>query len=65
MTYRQLELFPESIQSRQEREIREMKESMAKMRKSLYARNSELTKAYNEIYHQFETFKSMICKGNL
>ena len=62
MKYLQLDLFPEPAEMRQEREIRELKQSMAKMRKSLYAKNGELTKAYNEIYHQFETFKEILCK---
>lgn len=65
MEHLQLELFPETIEERQTREIKELKESLKKINRSLHAKNGALTKAYNDIYHEFETFKKAICKGTI
>ena len=60
--YVQLSLFPETNEERNAREIKELRETCTKLRKSLHAKNSDLAKKYNQLQHEFEIFKSSICK---
>lgn len=60
--YVQLPLFPETPAEKHEREIAELRRSCDKLRKSLYARNSDLAKGYHELKTELEWLKESICK---
>jgi hypothetical protein len=46
-------------------EIDHLKEEMSRLRKSLYAAQSELRKHYQEIAHEHQIIKLNLCKGKL
>ena len=58
----QLELFPETPEQKNAREIAELKRHCEKLRKSLYARNGDLAKAYGELRLELDQLKQSICK---
>lgn len=60
--YVQLPLFPETSEEKNQREIAELRRSCDKLRKSLYARNSDLAKAYTELKSELDWLKESICK---
>lgn len=53
----QLEFFELTQQEKLEVEIQKLKESQNKLRKSIFARNSELMNMYNELVLEFDEFK--------
>jgi len=59
----QLEFFELSQQEKLEAEIHKLKESQNKLRKSIFARNSELMNMYNDLVVEFDEFKKMVGYG--
>ena len=59
----QLEFFEISQQEKLEAEIQKLKESQNKLRKSIFARNSELMNMYNDLVTEFDEFKKMVGCG--
>lgn len=55
-------LFHETEEEIIRREMLELRESVGKIRRGLFARNSELEKKYQEIYFELELLKSSIAK---
>ena len=64
ITMIQLEFFPLSKEERLENEIQELRLSQEKVRKKLFAQNSELTKMYMQLHHEFEDLKRALCNGS-
>ena len=60
--YIQLELFPETPEQRLSREVDRLRGSLDKMRKSLHAKNGELSKHYSELKHKMEVLERDICR---
>jgi prefoldin subunit 5 len=63
MIMKQLEMF--DVKRDIEKEFEDLKNQMEKVRKSLYARDSELRKMYQEIAHEQQILKLNICKGRM
>ena len=59
----QLEFFEISQQEKLEAEIQKLKESQNKLRKSIFARNSELMNMYNDLVTEFDELKKMVGCG--
>jgi uncharacterized membrane-anchored protein YhcB (DUF1043 family) len=59
----QLTLF--DLPVNQEYEFEKMKKEWEKTRRSLYARNAELTKTVQEMSQEFQMLKMYLCKGKL
>ncbi len=57
----QLDFFPLSREEELEIEFKKLQESCDKVRKKLFAQNSELTKMYIELYNEFENLKKSMC----
>lgn len=57
----QLDFFPLSKEEQLIEEIKKLRESNTKVRKKLFAQNSELTKMYLDLYNEFEQLKRSIC----
>lgn len=62
---RQLTFWPEEPHVRQQREIERLRNHCDKLRKSLYARNNELSKQVEALKSDVEILISAICKGKL
>ena len=60
---KQLTMFPEAVDY--DKEIDKLREDLTKLRKSLYANQSDLRKLYQEIAHEHQIMKLNICKGRL
>lgn len=67
MNYTQLELplLHEPPEVRHKREIAELKLHCEKLRKSLYAKNSELNKQVKSLKSDVEIIINAICKGKI
>ena len=61
----QLELFEESIEQKVERKIKYIEDKFEKVRRSLYARNSELIKLCDQQKNDIEILKSALCRCGL
>lgn len=61
----QLLLFEEPLEYKLLREIKELKESVSKVRKGQFAKISDLTKMYKELYEDLEIIKAGLCKNEL
>ena len=61
----QLELFEESIEEKVERKIRSLEDKFEKVRRTLYARQSELIKKCEEQSYEIEILKSALCRCGL
>jgi hypothetical protein len=59
----QLDFFDNDDRHLLKEEIRKLRESSHKVRKSLFAKHSELTKSYFELLHRLETIERSICLG--
>jgi len=59
----QLDLFENTVDPKYE--ISKIKNEWEKTRRSLYAKNAELTKTVQEISHELQVLKLHICKGRL
>lgn len=59
----QLELFEQERNI--EDEMSNLKKEWEKTRKSLYAKNAQLMKMYQEIAHEHALMKLHICKGKI
>lgn len=62
MTEYQLELLLESREDRLEREVKTLREQCDKVRKSQFAKISELKKLNDETRYELETIKMALCK---
>ncbi len=60
--YEQLYLFKETVEEKNSREIKELRLHCDKLRKSLFAKNHELTKCCNSLKKEIEEIKEMIYK---
>lgn len=61
----QLLLFEEPLEGKLLREVRELKSSIDRIRKGQFAKIGQLRKDYDQLMHEFDTLKSMICKADL
>lgn len=61
----QLEILPETLEEKFERKIKSIEEKFEKVRRSLYARNSELIKQYDQQKQDIEVLKSALCRCGL
>jgi len=59
----QLNLFEESKEERLENEVKRLQEQGEKIRKSLYAKYTELMQLYLEVRAELETLKSNLPKA--
>lgn len=63
--FEQLELFEESFEEKLERKVKCVEEKFDKVRKSLYAKQSELLKLCEEQKYELEILKSALCRCGL
>lgn len=56
-------LFEESKEEKLEREVARLREQCERVRKSQYAKISELNKLYQETRHEIDTLKAALCKS--
>ncbi len=61
----QLEMFEESLEKKLERKIKSIEDKFEKVRRSLYARNSELMKLCDQQKQDIEILKSALCRCGL
>lgn len=61
----QLELFEESLDETVERKIKAIEDKFEKVRRSLFAKNAELTKLYNQQKQEIEILKAALCRCGL
>ena len=59
----QLDFFKSEETSKMESEIKKMKLSLNRVRKSAFARISEMQGMYDELKNEFDALKKSICKG--
>lgn len=59
----QLELFPETNETKMSRQIEELKIQCEKLRKGHYARGNEQKKEIDEIKHKLETLIVAVCRN--
>lgn len=59
---KQLEMITPSLEEKVDLKVSEMKEQVQKVRKSLFARHSELQKHYLDLKNEFELLKSILCR---
>jgi uncharacterized membrane-anchored protein YhcB (DUF1043 family) len=59
----QLELFTDERDI--EQEMDKLKDDMTKLRKSLFAQQSDLRKQYTELAHDYQMMKLNLCKGKI
>lgn len=62
MTEYQLELLLESREDRLEREVKMLREQCDKVRRSQFAKLSELKKQNDEVKYELENLKLALCK---
>jgi uncharacterized membrane-anchored protein YhcB (DUF1043 family) len=60
---KQLTLFDMEKDTKQE--MQDLKAEWEKTRRSLYARQSEMQKMYQELAHEYQIMKLNICKGKI
>ncbi len=60
---KQLTLF--DIEKDTKKEMQDLKIEWEKTRRSLYARQSEMQKMYQELAHDYQLMKLHICKGRI
>jgi hypothetical protein len=59
----QLEFFPKTVEEECLTQMEEFKKHLDKIRKSLYARDSQLRKEFNETKHELMTLKQAMCQN--
>lgn len=59
----QLLLFQETREEKLEREVRKLRDQCEKVRKSQYAKLSELKKLYIDQKHEIDTLKAAMCRS--
>lgn len=62
---RQLSLFEESLDQKFERELNNLKGQYEKMRKTFFAKHSELMKLCLDQKHELDTLRTALCHNSI
>jgi len=65
MAAKQLVLFDETEEELLRREVQELRSQCDRLRKGLHAKHASLEKKYLDLTFEFESFKQLLCKGQL